>query len=75
VRSRIPDEVGAAINGVGGTAVGITPADAAGEAAAAGTDSRRSRDGVEVWRCVSQIDEEGIRVEGVAVFAAGSLPT
>jgi len=48
LRAAIAKEVGTAINGVGGAAMGITPANAARQAGAAGADGRRSRVGVKI---------------------------
>jgi hypothetical protein len=71
---RISEEVGAAIDGVWGTAIGITPANATREAGAAGADGWRRRERVKVWRRVSRINETGIRVHGVRIFPARGLP-
>jgi len=69
----IASEIGAAIDGVGGAAGWITPANAAGKAGAPGIYGWRSRGDVEVWGSASQIDELRIRVGGVCVFAGCAL--
>jgi len=48
LRAAIAKEVGTAINGVGGAAMGITPANAARQAGAASADGRRSRVDVKI---------------------------
>ena len=72
--ARIAQQVGAAIDGSGRTAIGVTPAHAAREAGAPGIDRGGGSGSLKIRRRVVETDEGGGFIQGVSILPALALP-
>lgn len=69
----IPENVGAAVNRVGGTAVRIAPPDGATQARAARGERRRIHLCIEIRRHIANADQLRIRIQRIRIFSGGRL--